>query len=185
VTPRRARFVRLAILAILVIGLLVVALATGLLRLHVEDVRAHVEEAGAWAMVVFVVADTLAMLAHLPQLIFTGGAVALWGRGAGIAIAYLGAFAGVNLAFGIARVIGGAPILLESRRPRVQRLMQRITNRPITTVVILRTIFCGASFLNYGLPLTPIRFRDHVIGSAIGLVPPIIAQGVLIHWLVT
>ncbi len=182
------RRVRLAILALLVLALLVWAFTSGATHLHVDEVRDRVERAGNWAFVIFVAAYAVGVLAHIPGVIFTAAAVALWGHGLGILLAYLGAMTAITASFVLVRVIGGRPPPVDTERGgRVQKLVARIVARPIRTVALLRVIFWTAPIVNYGLPLTPLSFRDYFLGSAIGLVPAIIATGLsttlVLSWL--
>ena len=36
--------------------------------------------------------------------------------------------------------------------------------------------------VNYGLAMTRVRFRDYLVGSAIGLVPPMIVIALAFEW---
>lgn len=44
----------------------------------------------------------------------------------------------------------------------------------IVTVVVLRLLLFMTPAVNYALALTPLRFRDFLLGSAIGLIPGVI-----------
>jgi uncharacterized membrane protein YdjX (TVP38/TMEM64 family) len=45
-------------------------------------------------------------------------------------------------------------------------------------------IFQTAPPLNYALAMTGVRFRDHLIGSALGLPLPIAAIALALDWLI-
>jgi uncharacterized membrane protein YdjX (TVP38/TMEM64 family) len=72
-------------------------------------------------------------------------------------------------------------------RPWLRLAMLRLETRPIATVAVLRLVFFMLPALNYVLALTPVRFRDFVVGSALGLVPGValVSSGVsgLAGWL--
>lgn len=183
-TPRQKRLLRLSLLAAVLLGLFLWGMFSGVASgITATKVRERVEAAGGWAMFAFVAAYAIGVLIHVPGVLFIVTAVALWGRAAGIPIAYIGAIAAMIVPFLLVRVVGGEPALQDIRRPRLAELMRKLTARPILMVAVLRLVFWTGPALNYGLALTPIRFRDYVIGSAIGIVPPLIGIALLFHLL--
>ena len=58
----------------------------------------------------------------------------------------------------------------------MQRLLTNIDTRPVLTVAPLRLIFQTAPPLNYALAMTTVRWRDHLVGSALGLPVPVIVM---------
>ena len=54
---------------------------------------------------------------------------------------------------------------------------------PIATVALLRAVLVLSPPLNYALALTSLRFFDHLLGSALGLVVPIGAAALLSRWI--
>jgi uncharacterized membrane protein YdjX (TVP38/TMEM64 family) len=77
----------------------------------------------------------------------------------------------------------GGQALTAIERPLIKRILARLDRRPILVVAILRVIFFSAPWLNYSLALTQLRFRDHLIGTAIGITIPVILSSVLFDWL--
>jgi uncharacterized membrane protein YdjX (TVP38/TMEM64 family) len=51
-------------------------------------------------------------------------------------------------------------------------------------VAILRLILWMAPPLNYALAMSAVRFRDYVIGSALGLLIPIALASLFFDWVV-
>jgi uncharacterized membrane protein YdjX (TVP38/TMEM64 family) len=80
----------------------------------------------------------------------------------------------VCFSFAIVRLVGGKA-LGELENPWVKKVMAKLDERPITTIALLRVVLIMSPQLNYALALTNVRFRDYLIGSVIGLVPPILA----------
>ena len=68
----------------------------------------------------------------------------------------------------------------------MRKILDRLDERPILTVVILRLIFVMSPPVNYALALSSLRFRDYLIGSLIGLPVPLIVLGLvadrLVQW---
>jgi uncharacterized membrane protein YdjX (TVP38/TMEM64 family) len=85
-------------------------------------------------------------------------------------IALLGALVSVNVTFAVVRTFAGEA-LTDIQRPFVRRLLSRIDSHPVMTVAVLRLIFQTAPPLNYVLP-TAVRWRDHLVGSVLGLPVP-------------
>jgi uncharacterized membrane protein YdjX (TVP38/TMEM64 family) len=163
---------RLGALALVVLALALAGHASGASDLRVESLRASVEGAGAAGVLVFVLAFAAGELLHVPGLVFVLVAVLVWGRLAGGAIAYAGSLVSLATSFGFVRAISG-DALATIERPWVKRALERLDARPVLTVALLRLVFIVSPPLNYTLALTRIRFRDYLVGSALGLVVPV------------
>jgi uncharacterized membrane protein YdjX (TVP38/TMEM64 family) len=59
-------------------------------------------------------------------------------------------------------------------RPLVARVTRMLHERPILTLTVLRAIILVSPPINYALALTRLSHRDYAIGSAIGLVLPVL-----------
>lgn len=174
---------RLLALALVLGGLVGLGRAFGLHeRLTVEGVRATVGEAGAWGVLVFVVVFCLGELIHIPGLVFVAAGVLCWGQALGGAASYVAALASLALTFAVVRGVGGAP-LGGLERPWVQRALARLEARPVATVALLRVVLILSPPLNYALALSPLRFRHYMLGSAVGIVPPILFAVFFFEWL--
>jgi uncharacterized membrane protein YdjX (TVP38/TMEM64 family) len=179
----RSRWLRLAAALGLVVLLLVLGHQSGLAeRLSVEGLRAHVEEAGMLGVAAFVVAFAVGELLHLPGMLFVGAGVLAFGKALGFAVSLFAAIVAVSLSFVIVRAVGGQA-LAGVDRPLLKRMMVALETRPITTVLLLRTIFWLAPPLNYALALSSVRLSDYVIGSALGLVTPILSATLFFEWI--
>jgi uncharacterized membrane protein YdjX (TVP38/TMEM64 family) len=175
---------RLLLLILMFLALWLTAWATGANRLFDgAAVRALVEEAGVWSLAVFAIAFSVGQLLRIPGPVFVATAVLAYGRAMGTVAAIFGALVSVTVSFMIGRTIAGQP-LAYIQRPFMRRLLRQIDKRPVYVVAILRLIFQTAPPLNYALPMTPVRFRDHLIGSALGLPLPIAAMALALDWLV-
>lgn len=182
--PSRGRLVLLALLfvALFAVGYLLDAPS----YLTEERIVRLVEDAGPWGFVTFAALFALAELVHVPGILFIVVGAMLWGPWAGAAISYVSALLSISVAFVVVRRVGGQP-LAAMERPWLRMAMLRLESRPIGTVAALRVVFFMLPALNYVLALTPVRFRDFVVGSALGLVPGValVSSGVsgLAGWL--
>ncbi len=172
---QRKRWIKLGLLAAVLLASLIVGRATGLTeQLTTENLRATLERAGAWGVALFVLAFVVGELIHIPGLVFVAAAVAGYGRVAGGSLSLVAAVISVAATFLIVRAVGGRA-LSEIRSPLVRRLLRPLDTHPIRTVVVLRTLLFLSPQLNYALALSSVRFRDYLAGSAIGLVGPMLA----------
>jgi uncharacterized membrane protein YdjX (TVP38/TMEM64 family) len=184
---RRVRLLRLAALAALLVGLAVVGHVTGAREWLAPDrLRPLIASAGIAGVALFFAVFVVGELLHVPGLVFVGVAVLAYGRLWGGLLAFAGAICSVCVTFAIVRGVGGRP-LEAIERPFFRRMLSRLEAWPIRTIVLLRTVLIISPPLNYALALSPIRFRDYLIGSALGLAAPIGAAVLLfdgiVRWL--
>jgi uncharacterized membrane protein YdjX (TVP38/TMEM64 family) len=164
---------RIGILITLVLGLIVGAELLGVRAcLSLDGLRSFTARAGAWGVVLFLAAFCAAHLAYLPGMMFVVASVLSYGQLWGGILGWVGAVLAVSATFVVVRTIGGT-IPATVNRPRLQKLLATLEKRPIRTIIVLRLVFWLAPALNYALAFSRLRFRDFVIGSAVGLVAPI------------
>ncbi len=142
-------------------------------------VRELVQHAGAAGVLMFVAVFSVGELLHVPGLVFVGAAVLAWGRLWGGALAWGAALVSLSAAFVVVRAVGGQP-LGEVRWAWLRKVMARLDERPIATVALLRLVLWFAPTVNYALALSPVRYRDYLVGSALGLVAPVVAAAALL-----
>jgi len=184
VPPRpAARLWRIGLVAALLVALWVTGKLTGIAdHLSVEWIRATTAEAGPWGWAAYIGVFTGGLMIAIPGLVFHAAAILAYGRITGAILAYVGAVVAVTVKFVVVRAIGGQS-LQAIRRPWVQRLLGRLDRHPILIVGALRVIFFTGPWLNYVFALSPIRFRDHFIGSVLGMIIPILVMTTFFDWL--
>jgi uncharacterized membrane protein YdjX (TVP38/TMEM64 family) len=179
----KRRWLRLGALAVVIVALGVIAERTGLVaQLSQERVRATVEQLGPLGALVFVALFVVGELVHVPGFVFVGAAILAYGRLLGGVLGYVGALAAVAVTFLVVRAIGGQA-LASIEQPRVRAWLSRVDDRPVLVIAGLRTVLIMTPALTYALALTRVRFRDYMVGSALGLVLPIAAMAILFDWL--
>jgi uncharacterized membrane protein YdjX (TVP38/TMEM64 family) len=162
----------LLLLVLLLGGIYGLARATGWLdRFELESVRRAVADAGALGVLLYLAVLALGVLAQLPGAVFVGAAVLVYGRGLGYVVALAGAILAVCASFALVRAVGGRP-LAGAQRPFLKRLLARLETHPVRTMIVLRIVLFISPPITYALALTGLRFRDHALGSALGLVLP-------------
>ena len=133
-------------------------------------------------VVAFIVVFSAGQLLRVPSLVFVAAAVAVYGRNSGILVALLGALISATVSFAVVRAFAGRALAVV-QRPLIRRLLTHIDNRPVLTVALLRLMFQTAPPLNYALPMTAVRWRDHLVGSVLGLPVPVGGMAFFFDWL--
>ena len=175
---------RLALLVVFLVGLFVLGSATGWAdRFTLEGVRDTIADAGAWGFAIFLAVFAIGELLHVPGFLFVAAAVLAYGRLVGGVAAYAGAIVSVVVSFAVVRGVGGKA-LGSLKSERLRRILDRLEERPVRVVAILRLILWMAPPLNYALALSPVRFRDYLVGSALGLILPMVVAATFIDWFI-
>ena len=174
--------VRVGVVAAVVAILWVVAWATGLLELvDVDSIRTTVRSAGAWGIVVFVIGFCVANLLQVPGMIFIVVGVIAFGDVNGAILSWASALLAVSCTFWAFRALGGNA-LGELRHPWARRIIGGLEKRPVLTIAILRTFMQASPVLNATLALSPVSFKRYLLGSAVGLVAPVLTAVLLTEW---
>lgn len=175
----------MVLLVIFLVGLIVVGKALGLESYFTkEKIIALVKSAGYFGIVVYVTIFALGELFHIPGMLFVATGVVLYGQVAGAFIGLFGAIASVSVSFLVVRSLGGTA-LQEVKWKIVVRILERIEDKPIQTVILIRLFTWLAPGANYVLALSPIRFREYLIGSSIGLIIPVLGFAFLFEWFIS
>jgi uncharacterized membrane protein YdjX (TVP38/TMEM64 family) len=182
-TTGQRRALRLAGLALFVAVVLVVAEVTGLRHhLTVAKLRELTLSHGLLGVVYFTAAYIVGELIHVPGLLFVGAAVAIWGRVEGGVIAWGSSVLALAASFLVVRAIGG-PALADIEHRWLQRVQARLEAQPIRTVALLRAVLVISPPVTYALALSRVRFVPFFLGSAIGLVPPMVLAAIFFQYL--
>ncbi|MSP62471.1 MAG: DedA family protein [Myxococcales bacterium] len=171
----RRRMIRLIVLATVVIALITFGFASGVReRLTIDSLRAMTTSAGSLGALLFIAAFCLGQLLYLPGMVFVVAGVLAYGRVWGGALSFTGALISISFTFVLVRGAGGSP-LAGLKRPFLRRALARLDTHPVSTVALLRLVFLTSPLLNYLLALSPLRFRHHLAGSALGIALPTLA----------
>src|SRR5262249_10347762 len=172
---------RLLFLTLAILALWIVAWATGGTGgFTAESMRNSLAGTGLWGIAAFVLLFAVGQLMRVPSTVFVVAAVVVYGRNVGFPVALLGAFVSAIVSFAVVRAFA-ANALANIQHPRIRRLLTNIDRHPIVTVALLRLVFQTAPPLNYALPLPPVRWRDHLGGSAVGRPLPVALMPVFFH----
>jgi uncharacterized membrane protein YdjX (TVP38/TMEM64 family) len=166
---------RLLVLAAL-LGIAVAAWLGGLFELvrEPERVQALLTESGVWGPLVFTLAFGLLEPFGVPGILFVVPASLAWPLGTAFALCWLGSVLAGIVGFGFARSIGRDWVAAHLPE-RLRAYDQRLAERGLQTVILVRLLFFLAPPAHWALGLSRVRFGPFVLGTAIGFLPGIAA----------
>ena len=142
------------------------------LAAHLEALTAGLHALGGWGAALFIGVFALATAAFVPAGLLTMTAGALFGIGAGIVYAFVGASVGACIAFLLARY--AARGLVERwlvRYPRVSMFRTSVGEHGRRIVTLLRlSPVIPFNVINVAMGVTRIRFLDFVVAN-LGMLP--------------
>jgi uncharacterized membrane protein YdjX (TVP38/TMEM64 family) len=123
-----------------------------------------------WVPAVFVISYALGVCLLVPGSIMTVLGAALFGPLTGFAWVWLGAALGAAGAFGVSRWLGRAAVtrVFGSRFLAWEPFLQQ---RGLVIVAVARLAWLPFTPSSFAFGLTPVRFRDYLWGTAIGMTP--------------
>jgi uncharacterized membrane protein YdjX (TVP38/TMEM64 family) len=165
---------RWVLVVVMIGGLILLGHVTGVGEQleSVGRVRAWVLDAGGWGLVLFLALFAVGAVMHAPGILFLVAALLIYPMWPGVLIAFAGSVFAVTVSFVIVRFVGGQP-LGEIRRPWLRRILRHLDDRPVRTVFLLRTLLWLHPAVSSVLAMSSVRFRDYLLGSALGLALPI------------
>ncbi len=140
-------------------------------KILVERLDHLVQAAGLLGPALFVLLYGLGSL-FLPVTPFTVAGAIIFGKFYGMFYNLAGDMLGASLAFFLGRYFlhGVARNFLETRLPWLDR---KVAEEGFSVIFYLRIFWFPFIVLNYAAGATRIRFRDYLLGSALGLLPPV------------
>jgi uncharacterized membrane protein YdjX (TVP38/TMEM64 family) len=169
----------------IVAAAVVVLLLVAARQLHLDELlsvarlRASMDAAGPAGVVAFWAAFALSALLALPALVFILAALTAYGPALGVPVAFVGSLLAASVAFLAVRCAGsasGEAASAPASRP-FRRAIEALSSHPIAVVAGLRSLLLLSAPVNLVLALSSIRYRDYLIGTAVGLLPPLAFYG--------
>lgn len=174
---RRAALVKAGALVVVVLVAVGVALAFG--TPDVPAMRARIDAAGSFGPILFLVVYAGLALIPVPKAVLTAAGGVLFGLWAGAGLSLAGALVAAVISFGVGRLLGREAVdrLIRGRMARVDSLL---AGNGFSTVLVVRLVpLVPFTAINYAAGLSGVRFRDYLVGSAIGMVPGCLAYAAL------
>ncbi|MGA2027491.1 MAG: TVP38/TMEM64 family protein [Syntrophobacteraceae bacterium] len=167
---RRGAAIKAAFLFAFVITAIVLVRFTPLKEyLRADSLGILLKTAGIWAPVAYVLIYALGVCLFLPAILLTALGAAIFGPYLGFLYVWLGAMIGSSLAFFIGRYLGRdfAASLIGAK---LKKYDDRIERNGFATVLYLRLVYFPFTYMNFGMGLTKVRFRDYLAGTALGII---------------
>ncbi|MCP4122469.1 MAG: TVP38/TMEM64 family protein [Bacteroidetes bacterium] len=137
----------------------------------VENLRLWIEPLGYWGVIIFIIAFILGTIFQIPGVLFYSAAFLIFGNVMGGFIAYIGSVLAVIGSFYFARHMGGSA-LDQIKHPKIKTILQKLEQKPVLIIGLLRTFMWVSPPLNYALAFSKIPSRKYIIGSVLGLMVP-------------
>jgi uncharacterized membrane protein YdjX (TVP38/TMEM64 family) len=173
-TPRSLRIARLALVALVILGL-AIAYHLGILG-RLAEPRTLAESLvamGAWGYLAFVVAYTVLQPFGVPGTIFIVAAPLIWPWPTAFALSMVGTMAASVVGFSFARFV--ARDWIAARIPaRLRKYDESLERSAFLTVVVLRLVLWMPQVLHSFFGVSKVPFWTHFWGSLIGYVPPLL-----------
>lgn len=121
----------------------------------------------------YIVIYIIRPLVFFPTSILTPLASVVFGPFWGWIYTYIGENIAASVAFLVARYFGGDQV---SRFKKLQLLDDELHEHGLRTVIFLRLVpLFPFDVVNFGLGLTAVKFKQYVIGTAVGVIPGLTA----------
>lgn len=160
---------RATLLAAFLVVAVIVTLTVGLPE--ERQLRGWLDGVGAWGPALFVVLYAVTSLAPVPKAVLSVLGGLLFGVVAGVALVVVGAMLGAVASFAIGRTLGREAVE-RLTGARVARVDELLTRRGLWSVVAVRLVpFIPFTVVNYAAGLTAVRWRDYLLGTAVGILP--------------
>ena len=140
-----------------------------------DAVRALVEQAGAWGPVLFLLMFALLQPFGISSHVFILTAAVIWPPQIALPLSWSGTMLSAIVAFFTSRVL--ARDVIQKRIPkRFRRWDDALAERGFRTVLMLRLLFFTTFLVQFMFGLTKVRWRDYLLGTALGNLPMIVLE---------
>ena len=159
----------LLVLALFAIG---AALKLAGVDIRPANVTEVVRASGGWGIAVFVVLVIVANLAQIPAWVLVLGAGVVWDPVTCWVVSYGACLVSAAITFEVFLRAGGDG-LQQMDKPWLKKILDGIHAHPVRGVAILRAMLMIAPPVTVALALAGIRRRDHMVGTATGILIPL------------
>ncbi|MEW6186157.1 MAG: VTT domain-containing protein [Thermodesulfobacteriota bacterium] len=141
--------------------------------LHPERIRYLGQQMGPYGPLLFIGLCLVGVMLHFPGILLVALGGVLFGGLRGFFWGWIGGLAGTTVSFLLTRYFLRDTVqqafLFRYRPLRV--LDERLVQKGLQTILLLRFFLFLAPPLNWTLGLTRVRFAHYLIGSALGIIP--------------
>ena len=163
----------LAVVAFIAVLALVFTLSGLRGHMNLAYVREQLQGHPVQGFLTFALLFVLGNLVQIPGWLFLAAAVLTLGQGWGWLVTYVAACISCAVTFVLIRWLGGDALrALPSRW--VLKVLEQLDRRPVRSVLLARILFQTLPALNYALAMSGIRLRSYLLGTALGLILPLL-----------
>lgn len=178
---KKSSIIRLSIIVGLIISFILIGKFTSLGEwFNIDNITGAIRDSGFWGFLMFAGLFAFGSFIQLPAMLFVLAAILTYGQIEGTLLGFVGVVIAMSVNFYFARVIGGKT-LKEIKSKRVQRILVKLDANPLATIIILRLILWASPPLNYALAMAGVKPKDFILGSAIGVVIPVIIFSMAVY----
>jgi uncharacterized membrane protein YdjX (TVP38/TMEM64 family) len=112
-------------------------------------------------------------LTMFPMTVLNTAVVLICGPWHGLEYAYIGNFASALVTFWVVRFFGRGPLHSVSGG-RILQLSEGLARRGVLSVILMRNIPVSFALISAAAAVSHIRFRDYLLGTAMGMLPGIL-----------
>jgi uncharacterized membrane protein YdjX (TVP38/TMEM64 family) len=137
------------------------------------DIKGILVTLGFFAPIVYIIIYIIRPLVFFPTSILTPLSAVVFGPFLGWIYTFIGENIAATVAFLVARYFGGDLIL---KFKKLRLIDSELTEHGLRTVIFLRLVpLFPFDVVNFGLGLTSVRFKEYVVGTAVGVLPGLTA----------
>jgi len=137
-----------------------------------EKLKDIVQQNTVYSLIFFIAIFIIGNFIQVPGLVFLAAAVITLGKINGGLVTYIAASISCITSFLVIRFMGGS-VLRDLKYAWVKKIFNQLDQNPVRSIFILRSIFQTQPLLNYGLALSGVSFRHHLIATITALPLPI------------
>lgn len=164
---------RFLIIIVSLIFVFLIARYSGLYNFfNIQELQALLKTHWIISSIIFILLFIASSFIQIPGWILLVTAVLSFGKIQGGILTYIAAIISCSIVFLSISYIGKGSIK-KLKFKWTDKVLAQLERHPIRSVIILRFVFQTAPPLNYTLALSDLRFKNYLIGTAIGLPIPI------------
>ena len=178
---RTQSIARVLIMLLVVVGMAALWWNSSQAGLDLETVRSMVADAGAMGPLLFLLLFALLQPFGISAHIFILTAALAWSPAMAIILSWIGSLLAASVAFVTSRTL--ARDAIQARVPeRLRRWDDALERNGLRTVILLRFLFFTTFLVQLMYGLTKVRYRDYLLGTALGNTPQIVIEVLCADW---
>jgi len=133
----------------------------------ISTIRTKTANLGAWGLLLFTAAGSLAFMLTIPALLIIYLSVILFGYFVGGIVSTLALLGGTTLIYLTGQALG-KPFVHGLFGKRLARVERRFSRRELMNVVYLRLLFFMSPWMNWLLCVTGVKYHNVLLGTVLG-----------------